>query len=103
MHVGFSESFPSTAGKRSRIRLCLDVLKTISRGVMKPTNIMYRSNLSWVTLMEILEFLTETGFIEVETEGRRRVYRITEKGLNALNYYRRIEETLIVVRRPGKF
>jgi predicted transcriptional regulator len=102
MNRGFSGSFLSAPEKRSRMNLCLDVLRVIGKGVTKPTNIMYRSNLSWCTLMEILEFLTEMGFIEVEAEGRRRRYRITEKGLNVLRYYKRIEETLMQMGRPSK-
>ena len=73
----------------------MDVLKVISKGVTKPTNIMYKSNLSWTTLMDILDFLTREGFIETEIDGKRRRYKITSKGLNALNYYKRVEETLM--------
>jgi len=95
MHRRFSEGFPSLSEKRSRMRLCLDVLRVISRGVTKPTNIMYKSNLSWVPLMEILTFLTEEGLIVSETVGKRKRYRITKKGLNALEYFKKIEELLI--------
>ena len=95
MHRRFSEGFPSFSEKRSRMRLCLDVLRVISRGVTKPTNIMYKSNLSWVPLMEILTSLTEKGLIESETIGKRKRYRITKKGLNALEYFKKIEELLI--------
>ena len=95
MHRRFSEGFPSLSEKRSRMRLCLDVLRVISKGVTKPTNIMYKSNLSWVPLMEILTFLTEEGLIVSETVGKRKRYRITKKGLNALEYFKKIEELLI--------
>jgi len=56
---------------------------------------MYKSNLSWVPLMEILTFLTEEGLIVSETVGKRKRYRITKKGLNALEYFKKIEELLI--------
>jgi len=96
VHRSFSESFPLISEKRSRIRLCLDVLKVISKGVTKPTNIMYKSNLSWTTLMEILKFLEEEGLIRCKIIGRRKRYGITKKGLVALTYFRKIEELLIL-------
>ena len=98
VHRSLFESFPSASEKRSRIRLCLDVLKVISKGVAKPTNIMYKSNLSWGTLMEILRALERKDLIRCETVGRWKRYRITEKGLNVLRYYRKIEEILIFTR-----
>jgi len=97
VHRNVSESFPSSSEKRSRIRLCLDVLRTISRGVAKPTNIMYRSNLSWGTLMRILDLLTEEGLVEFEIIGKRKIYRITRKGLDTLEYYRKIEEIFMSI------
>ena len=92
MHRRFFESFPSTSEKRSRLRLCLDVLKVISKGIAKPTNIMYKSNLSWTTLMEILESLEREDLIRCETVRKRKRYKVTQKGLNVLKYYRKIEE-----------
>jgi len=98
MHRNITESFPSTSKKRSRIKLCLDVLKTISRGVTKPTNIMYKSNLSWGTLMRILDLLTEEGLVEFEVSGKRKIYKITRKGLDTLKYYRKIEEIFMSIK-----
>jgi len=95
MYRRLSESFPSISEKRGRIRLCLDVLRVISKGVEKPTNIMYKSNLSWGPLMEILELLMREGLIRCEKIGRWKRYKITERGLNALNYFRKVEELLV--------
>jgi len=95
VHRRLSESFPSISEKRSRIRLCLDVLKVIGKGVEKPTNIMYKSNLSWITLMEILKLLESEGLIRCEKTGKRKRYKITKKGLDTLNYYRKVEELFI--------
>ena len=96
MHRNFPESFPSTSEKRSRVRLCLDVLKVISRGVAKPTNIMYKSNLSWETLMEILQFLEKEGLVRYKIIGKRKRYEITREGWNVLEYFRKVEELLIL-------
>jgi len=92
-----SAGFPLISEKRSRVRLYLDVLRVISKGVTKPTNIMYKSNLSWSTLMEILEFLVEENLVKLEVAGKRKRYRITRKGLDTLRYHRKIEELLVSV------
>ena len=95
MHRRLSESFPSISEKRSRIRLCLDVLKVIGKGVEKPTNIMYKSNLSWITLTEILKLLESEGLVKSKTIGKRKRYKITRKGIDTLNYFRKVEEIFI--------
>ena len=97
MHRNPFGSFPSSSEKRSRIMLCLDVLRVISRGVKKPTNIMYKSNLSWAPLMEILRFLEEEKLIRCEIYGKRKRYEITKKGLDLLKYFRKIEELFILM------
>lgn len=91
-------SFPSAPEKRSRIKLCLDVLKVISKGVTKPTNIMYKSNLSWATLMEILEILVNEDLVNLEIVGKRKRYKITQKGLDTLEYYRKVEEIFMALK-----
>jgi len=95
VHRRSSGSFPSTSEKRSRVRLCLDVLRVISKGVEKPTNIMYKSNLSWNPLMEILRLLMREDLIRCEAIGKWKRYKITEKGLEVLNYFREVEELLV--------
>jgi len=79
---------------RSRIELCVDILKVMAEGDRKPTRIMYRANLSWVKLEECLSFLGERGLIrsEVENEGVR--YEITERGREALDYFGKMESAL---------
>jgi len=55
---------------------------------------MYKSNLSWVTLMEILDSLEKEGLIKCEIIGKRKRYRITKKGLNVLEYFKKVEQLL---------
>jgi len=81
-------------GKRSRLEICLDVLEKISRGVKKPTNIMYKCNLSWRPLQEILISLNDRGLIEEVKEHNRRYYVITKKGRETLFYLRKLIQTL---------
>jgi len=46
--------------------------------------------------MEILTFLMDERLVKSEIVGKRKRYRITEKGLDALKYFRKIEELLIL-------
>ena len=75
------------SSKRSRIEIYLDILRAINKGVHKPTRIMYQTNLSWKPLMQVLNAMMEQNLIVLEKQGSHVVYRITEKGLNVLNYF----------------
>jgi predicted transcriptional regulator len=81
--------------RRSRLEIYFDLLKVIERGVDKPTRIMYKTNLSWKTLQEVLSVLISKNFVREERMGNSKRYRITGKGQNALSYHRRSLEGLI--------
>jgi predicted transcriptional regulator len=49
--------------KRSRLEIYIETLKWIRSGINKPTNIMYKSNLSWIPLKNILDFLVKQDLI----------------------------------------
>lgn len=73
--------------RRSRLEIYFDVLEIIERGINKPTQVMYKTNLSWAPLQEILESLISGGFLREEDKKNSKRYYITEKGKNALGYY----------------
>ena len=75
------------SSKRSRIEIYLDILQAIKKGVDKPTRIMYRTNLSWKPLMHVLDTMMEQELITSEELGCHITYKITEKGMNVLNYF----------------
>jgi len=79
-------------GRRSRLEIYYDVLLVICKGVQKPTRIMYKSNLSWGPLQEILESLLAQGFIQERVSNKSKRYEITPKGINVLEYYGRAKE-----------
>ena len=81
--------------RRSRLEIYFDLLKAVERGVDKPTKIMYKANLSWKTLNEILSVLVSKGFIQEDRVKNSKRYRITEKGHNALTYHRNSLEGLV--------
>jgi len=83
------------ARKRSRLQIYLEVLRVIKKGVQKPTNIMYKFNLSWIPLMEILNSLINQGLIETRNNYRRKVCVITERGLSVLKYFEKAEDLII--------
>lgn len=86
-------------GKRSRLELYLEVLRVIGKGVGKPTNIMYKCNLSWTNCREILEFLTEQGFITFINNSNRRFYKLTENGRDLLRNLDKIQCLLTADKR----
>lgn len=81
--------------RRSRLEIYFDLLRVVDRGVSKPTRIMYKTNLSWKTLMEILDVLISKGFIREAIFRSSKRYHITEKGLNALSYYNKSMQGLV--------
>jgi predicted transcriptional regulator len=74
--------------KRSKLEIYFDLLKVVGSGETKPTRIMYRANLSWVAMEELLHRLVDHGFVRETPQGRYTRYHLTPKGARALNHYR---------------
>ncbi len=77
--------------RRTRLDICLDLLRVLKKGVRKPTRIMYDVNISWSPLQKILSSMVSAEFIsEIECKGDKRTtrhYEITQSGLNVLDYW----------------
>ena len=86
--------------RRSRLEIYFEVLDVIGREVDKPTQIMYKTNLSWITLQEIFTTLIQGNFIVEEDKGPSKRYSVTDKGRNALNYYQRSLDGLAKIKLP---
>ena len=86
--------------RRSRLELIFDILIAIQNrgGKIKPTHLMYKSNLSHKLLNNYLEELVTKGLVTVEEETMKRKVAplktvvITEKGLGFLAEFRRMRE-----------
>lgn len=65
----------------------MDVLRVATEGSVKPTQIMYRSNTSWVVVQKNLESLVASGLVRQTGEGSRMEYSITESGREVLRDY----------------
>ncbi|MDQ1279177.1 MAG: 45 protein [Thermoproteota archaeon] len=84
--------------RRSRLEIYFDILDVINRGIDKPTQIMYKTNLSWTVLQDMFETLANGGFIKEETKLNSKRYYVTDKGKSALSYHLRSLDGLIDVK-----
>jgi predicted transcriptional regulator len=78
--------------RRSQLEIRMDMLKVIKEGAEKPTQIMYKANLSWVALQTHLTQMIERGLLIWVTEGTRKRYELTLKGSSVMYAYRKILE-----------
>ena len=88
--------------KRSRLEICIDILRVLKKGERKPTRIMYKTNLSWKPLQEILESMISQGLIIKKENKNKRLYEITEKGLNVLRYFDKVREMVAIEPKTRK-
>ncbi|PIN75935.1 hypothetical protein COV17_03360 [Candidatus Woesearchaeota archaeon CG10_big_fil_rev_8_21_14_0_10_36_11] len=88
------------AARRSRLELIYDILFSVQNkgGKIKPTHLMYKSNLSHKLLNQYLEELLQKELVVVEEEFSKKKQKstrtvvITEKGLGFLAEFRRMRE-----------
>jgi predicted transcriptional regulator len=78
------------AARRSELEVKMDILRVTSEGIDKPTQIMYKANLSWVALLGHLKSLIESGFLREVEYGNRKKYEITQRGSELLDNYQRV-------------
>lgn len=86
------------AGRRSRLELVFDILVAIQNkgGKIKPTHLMYKSNLSHKLLNAYLEELIGKEMVEIQEittkKSTSKMVHITDKGLGFLAEFRRMRE-----------
>ncbi len=89
------------SARRSRLELIFDILLAIQNkgGEIKPTHLMYKSNLSHKLLNSYLEELIDKELVEIAENNpikrKQKVTKkvvITEKGLSFLAEFRRMRE-----------
>ena len=86
---------PPTEGRRSLLQIKVDILRAVEGGYGKPTQIMYRANLSWNVLQAQLRSFIESGMLEVEAYGSRRRYLITPKGTEMVLSYQKVVKEIL--------
>lgn len=82
------------ARKRDRLQIIYDILKAVQGkdGRIRPTHILYKSNLSPQMLDEYLQELIEKKFIAEHRSSSGKSYSLMEKGFEYLQKYRLVVE-----------
>ena len=82
------------AKKRNRLQIIHDILKAVhdKNNRIRPTHILYKSNLSHQMMEEYLKELMEKEFLIENKTGDSKTYSLTQKGFDYLNKYKMITE-----------
>jgi len=82
------------AKKRERLEVIKDILEAIRRNrKIKPTRLLYSSNLSPQMFKEYINELISKGFIKLDIDDKdKKTFSITKKGNDFLQEYKVIEE-----------
>lgn len=80
--------------KRNRLEIIKDILEVIKNksGKVKPTHILYKSNLSHQMMEQYINELKQKDMILEGKMGNGKTYAITNKGIDYLSKYRMISE-----------
>jgi predicted transcriptional regulator len=84
--------------RRSRIELYVDILQAIANGRESPARIVYAANLSYDRVVRHLSFLTEQKLAD-RIEGKKKRFRITERGLEVIRYFKEVEAALFLKKK----
>ncbi|MDO8563476.1 MAG: winged helix-turn-helix domain-containing protein [Nanoarchaeota archaeon] len=78
--------------KRTKLEIIKDILEVIKskNGKIKPTHILYKSNLSHIMMELYLKELMDKKLVSEKIDGKNKTYAITEKGNEYLEKYRMI-------------
>lgn len=81
------------ARKRERLEVIRDIIKAIqSKRNIKPTRLLYSSNLSPQMFKEYINELISKGFIKLEIDKKdKKTFSLTKKGNDFLQEYKIIE------------
>ncbi|MDG6910196.1 MAG: hypothetical protein JRN08_07480, partial [Nitrososphaerota archaeon] len=79
-------------GRRSKLDIVGDVLRVVSEGAEKPTNVMFRANLTWPLTVAYLELLLRHKMLGAEESEGKLLYRVTPKGSGLLRSFIEMEE-----------
>ncbi|MBI5881209.1 winged helix DNA-binding protein [archaeon] len=79
--------------RRSRLEIIYDLLNSIREkgGSIKPTHLLYKSNLSHKKMMEYTAELMEKGFMEEKEKDGKKIYALTDKGQEYVNEFMRMK------------
>ncbi|MBL7054630.1 transcriptional regulator [Candidatus Woesearchaeota archaeon] len=80
--------------RRGKLEVIADILRSIQNkgGKIKPTHLLYKSNLSHVKLKEYVNMLLQKGMIEEQQVKGRKMFFMKEQGHKFLLEFERIKE-----------
>ena len=80
--------------RRGKLEIIADILSSIQNkeGKIKPTHLLYKSNLSHAKLMEYVDILLEKGMIEERLVKGKKMFFMKDQGHKFLLEFERIKE-----------
>lgn len=80
--------------RRGRLEIIADILRSIQNngGKIKPTHLLYKSNLSYAKLKEYVDILVGRGMIEEKEIKDKKIILMKEQGHKFLLEFDRIKE-----------
>ena len=80
--------------RRGKLEIIADILTSIQdkEGKIKPTHLLYKSNLSHAKLKEYLDVLIKKGIIEERLLKGKKMFFMKEQGYKFLSEFERIKE-----------
>ena len=80
--------------RRGKLEVIADILRSIQdkEGKIKPTHLLYKSNLSHAKLKEYVNVLLEKGMIEERSVKDRKMFFMKDQGHKFLLEFERIKE-----------
>ncbi len=80
--------------RRAKIEIIFDILKAMQDkgGMIKPTHLLYKSNLSHQKMTLYVNDLITKGFIKVGLIKDNKMFSITQRGIDYLQEYKKIKE-----------
>jgi len=80
--------------RREKLEIIKDILEAIRAkgGTIKPTHLLYKSNLSHDSMKRYVSELMNKGMVEEQEQKKSKKYIITDQGLKFLTQYQQIRE-----------
>ena len=82
------------SSRRDRLHIINDILLSIQEkgGKIRPTHLLYKSNLAHNKMKAYLEELIKKGLIKETELENNKYYSLTEEGLRFVNEFKKIKE-----------
>jgi predicted transcriptional regulator len=80
--------------RRNQLEIIYDILQAVmdKGGTIRPTHLLYKSNLSHARMKEYIEQLTAKGMLASMQKDDRQLFTITEQGLRFVADYKKVRE-----------